>query len=278
MPDDHRVLLLGGASVGKTTLLTQLYGRLQGGDGQLRMRRAPASLAPIQAALRRLEQGLMVEHTPHTTNVEQILHATTIAGEAVDVVLPDYAGETLADVVQRRHAPSAWQRRVRDADHLILLLRLSQHSAPPDIISRPVANIQTDGAPGMAASSALGPSLDLWTVELLQIILHIRRSNGDGPRSLPRLTIVLSCWDELRLPDRTVPAQVVKERVPMVADFCIAHWGRCATTIGLSAQGQNLRKDEEETKFVDLGPQEMGWLVLPDGDHDTDLTRLLTDL
>lgn len=278
MSDIDGVVLLGNAATGKTTLLTQLHGRLQAGDGQLGMRSAPESLAPIQAAMQRLEQGLAVEHTPRSTNVEQVLHAVTDAGRPVDVVLPDYAGEVLAEIVASRRISPAWRGRVRSARCWVLLLRLSQHPALPDVLDRPVADIRTDTAPEQGIPDTSVLPLDLWTVELLQILLHTLRADK-GLGDLPHLTVALSCWDELLLPDGTVPSQVLAERVPLVAGFCVANWAESAlTVVGLSAQGQTLHRDDEAVNFVDSGPQRMGWLVTPDGDRDGDLTRLLADL
>lgn len=278
MTDADGFLLLGNADVGKTTLLTQIHGRLQAGTGRLSMRSAPESLAPIQAALRRLEQGLAIEHTPHTTNVEQILHAIDDIGHPIDIVLPDYAGETLADVVASRRIPAAWRERVCTTGRWILLLRLSQHPPLPDVLNRPVANTETDGTPERTAQESLELPLDLWSVELLQILMHARRASHSR-RSFPRLTLVLSCWDELNIPHGTAPSQVLTERAPLVADYCAAHWAAAMLSIvGLSAQGRALHKDQEATDFVDSGPQQMGWLVTPEGEHDGDLTRLLTDL
>jgi hypothetical protein len=276
--DPGEILLLGNAGAGKTTLLTQLYGRLQAGSGQLRMRSAPASIAPIRAAMQRLEQGLPVEHTPNTTNVEQVLHAFDGAGRPVDIVLPDYAGESLTDVVTSRRVPPLWQQRIRRTEHWVLLLRLAQHSSLPDVISRPVANPQSDGAAVHPDGGAALP-LDLWAVELLQILLHTRRTDPIR-RPPPRLTVALSCWDELgKSGTAGTPDQQLRKRTALVADFVVAHWtGRPPAVVGLSAQGQALSKDDEAANFVDQGPQQMGWLVLPDGTRDPDLTRLLTDL
>jgi hypothetical protein len=266
--------LLGNTAAGKTTLLTQLHGRLQAGDGVLRARSAPESIAPIQAALQRLEQGLAVEHTPGTTDVEQVLHAVTSTGHSIDVVLPDYAGEALADIVVTRRISSTWQSRIRGAEHWILLLRLSQQPRLPNVLERPVANGRAD-----TALAGLGPlpdrlPLDLWTVELLQILLHTRYTHDHvGP--LPHLTVALSCWDELTY-SAGIPSRILQEQLSPVAGFCAAHWPESRlTVVGLSAQGRSLHKDEETEDFVNFGPQQKGWLVTPEGERNGDLTRLL---
>lgn len=278
MADTDSVLLLGKAAAGKTTLLAQLHGRLQAGEGQLRMLRAPASLKPIQDALERLEQGVAVEHTPQSANFVQVLHAVDQAGHPVDMSLPDYAGETLADVVTRRRIPSVWRERIHSTRHWILLLRLSQQPELPDVVSRPIAAAQVSTGPKQATPSAPELPLDLWTVELLQILLYVRRADG-APQPLPRLTIAISCWDELNLPDGAMPARILEDRAPLVSSFCAAHWPPSALCVaGLSAQGQSLHKDEETPAFVDSGPQQLGWLVAPDGARDPDLTRLLAGL
>src|ERR1700722_3650163 len=191
MADPGSVLLLGNADAGKTTLITQLHGRLHAGEGRLPMLRAPSSLKPIQAALERLEQGLAVEHTPQSTNVEQVLHAVDAEGGAIDLRLPDYAGESLADVVTRRQVPPLWRERLRSAARWVLLLRLSQQPELPDVYHRPVAAAVSAAAPGGSGNPQL--QLDLWAVEFVQILLFIVRS-GIEPGPPPPLTIALSCW------------------------------------------------------------------------------------
>jgi hypothetical protein len=274
MADAGSVLLLGNADSGKTTLITQLYLRLQAGEGRLRMLRAPSSLKPILASSERLAQGLAVEHTPQFTNVEQVLHAVDADGVAIDMRLPDYPGESLADVVTRRQVPPLWRERLRSAARWILLLRLSQQPELPDVYHRPVAAARS--APPAQDSGASQPlQLDLWAVELLQMLLFVMRS-GDEPLPPPPLTIALNCWDELTLAPGSTPASVLSERAPLVGSFCAAQWTAELTVIGLSPQGQTLHRDKEAAAFIDLGPQRMGWLVTADGSRDPDLTRLLT--
>jgi len=44
--------------------------------------------------------------------------------------------------------------------------------------------------------------------------------------------------------------------------------------LGLSAQGQPLDEKRPAEEYLNNGPERMGWLVLPDGERDRDLTRL----
>jgi len=47
---------------------------------------------------------------------------------------------------------------------------------------------------------------------------------------------------------------------------------------GLSAQGQSLSKDEIDDDYIDEGPENKGYLILPNGEKCKDITRLIADL
>ena len=270
-----RILLLGTSGTGKTTLMAQLLGRVQAGTGQLRARGMPESLAAVRHALERLEQGRAVAHTASGTDVMLSLPASTLDGAAVDLLLPDYAGEALKAIVEGRSVRARWTELTRQAGQWLLMIRPSLHPEIRDMLTRP--NGELLAAPSVAPAAApshLPP--DMLMVELLQILLFARGPSSEPAVRTPRLTVVLSCWDELGPEVDTSPATILAHRMPLLHSYCQATWHSTAyQVVGLSAQGRELHNDEPAEEYLDHGPQQMGWIVSSDGRRDPDLTRLI---
>ena len=265
-----RTLVLGGFGTGKTTLLVQLFGRMQSADNRLRVVSAPASLTPVRDGLASLAQGRPVSHTPSGVEVTQELIAETSDGARIEISIPDYAGETLDAVVEDRRVPEWWRARCAESSRWLLLVRVERMEEIPDFVS------DDSQLPGPSEDSTTQLPLDMRLVELLQILSHERQRLA-AVRVRPSLTVVLSCWDEITAgsPDR-VPAQVLAERMPLLSAFLETNWVSAASAVfGLSAQGRALDDRAPDTEFVDRGPERMGYLIRPDGSQTDDLTELL---
>jgi hypothetical protein len=144
------------------------------------------------------------------------------------------------------------------------------------VVTRPVGELGPTTFRSDSAVTATELPIDLWAVELLQILLYARGRRRLTGLTAPLLTIVLSCWDELGLPEGADPNDVLGAQLPMVGVFCGSIWAPSAVrVVGLSAQGQELGDDVPAENYLDNGPQAMGWLVLPGGDRDPDLTKLI---
>ncbi|WP_194822197.1 hypothetical protein [Micromonospora sp. S-DT3-3-22] len=272
--DARRVLVLGGPAAGKTTFLVQLHGRLSAGEGKLRARAAPASLTAIEEGFRRLQQGLAVAHTPQGTDTSLSLAAVDLDDRPIDVTVPDYAGEDLRRLVDERRIQDRWHSQAASGDQWLLVIRLARHPDLPDVLTRPIGELaRASLAPEDGDPHAL--PVDMWAVELLQALLHTRRLNSGQPRPLPRLTLVLSCWDELGAPSGTLPANIARERLSLLNSYCRATWKGLFDVVGLSSQGQPLDEAEPAADYLDAGPQQMGWIITSAGERDGDLTLLV---
>ena len=254
------VLMLGGANTGKSTFLVQLYGRMAARMGQLVSRSAPADLKPISDGLQRLASGVPLEHTRTSADhMMQHLPAVTLDGRSVDFNIPEYAGETLDDLVRSHHIPEYWLPLIAESDQWLLFVRLEQFGQLPELLSRPIKEPEA-----MLSSAALSPHeeaavagesihsaaasdgntelpLDMRLVELLQMLLHVRGARPRGEVSKPFLSVLLSCWDELGLTDQSSPASAAEERIPLLYSYVRSAWREDAVEfLGLSSQGRSL--------------------------------------
>lgn len=271
---DH-ILVLGGPSSGKSTFLMQLYGRAASGECRLTIRSAPTSLSAVSDGWKRLQQGLPPAHTPHGTDTVLTLEMVDQDNRHVDITIPDYAGEDLQRMGDARRVSERWQALASTSDHWVVMVRLSQYPDIPDLISKPIGELASaDHVINDAGAHAL--PLDLLTVEVLQVLQHARLVAAVPPRRPLRLTLALSCWDELNLPDSTKPADIAYQRLALLDSYCRARWASSDyRVVGLSSQGRTLSDDEPAEEFIDFGPQTMGWLIDDTGARDPDLTKLL---
>ena len=282
--------MLGGANTGKSTFLVQLYGRMAARKGQLVSRSAPADLKPISDGLQRLASGIPLEHTRTSADhLMQHLPAATRDGRPVDFNIPEYAGETLEDLVKSHRIPEYWRPSIKKSDQWLLFVRLEQFGQLPELLSRPVnepeANLSpheeaalADASTHSAAASADDTELplDMRLVELLQMLLHVRGARPRGEVSKPFLSVLLSCWDELSLADQSSPASVAEERIPLLYSYVRSAWREDALEfLGLSSQGRRLTTGTPDEDFVDAGPERHGYVVTRTGDRDQDLTRIV---
>lgn len=270
-----QVLVLGGPSAGKSTFLMQLFGRVASGECSLSLRAAPDSLTAINDGWKRLQQGLPTTHTPHGTDSVQTLPAADLRGRHLDVRVPEYAGEDLRRVWDAHRLSERWATLARESDHWVVLIRLSQHPDIPDLISRPVGEIATVAAAPSDGETGEALPIDMLIVELLQILQHARVQADISDERQPRLTLALSCWDELGLDGQVRPGVVASERLALLDSFCRAVWGSRYRVLGLSSQGRALTEKKPADEFIDFGPQKMGWIIDEDGSRNPDLTMLL---
>ncbi|MGB3827614.1 MAG: hypothetical protein WA962_02455, partial [Ornithinimicrobium sp.] len=270
------MLIFGGANTGKTVYVIQLYGRLADENARLKLRYQPDDLSLIVAGFDRLSNGLPPEHTTTGANADVTLPVTGPDGRAFDIVYPDYAGEQVDDMVNKRQVTAEWRSRVLAAPTWLVFLRLDRIHDPKDVVTSPPASDAPAANGGPSTPSALGDQAE--TVEALQLLLHVAGVGSIEPVRRPVLAVVLSCWDELSIPEGTPPQSVLKERFPLVEAFIRSNWHPFHTIVyGLSAQGKPLQPDAPDDEFIDQGPESMGYVVCPDGSHDADLTLLLHD-
>lgn len=270
------IVLLGGPNSGKTHYFGQLYGRLRRHAGQLQLRNelgTPTDLSALKEVLHCLENGHAASHTPTGTWAEVLLPLVDAQGSEMNLRWPDYGGEQLETVFKDREVPEAWRDRLSSSNGWVLLIRLHTETAYPDALAelgeRAKHNNGSVARPGVWDANAR------W-VELLQILLHVAGLGTVARLRSPRLTVLLSCYDELETSE-ALPSNVLATHLPLVSAFIHSLWADEAISIwGLSSLGCALDKNSENDKFIDEGPEHQGWVIAPNGgEPDADLTQPL---
>lgn len=275
MTAQHTILLVGESNVGKTHYGAQFLKRLMVKACALRMSGAPSNLEAFTTALSCLTEGKSTDHTPANTYVESVWPITDEAGRCAELVWPDYGGEQVRNLVTQRRIPAAWRERVLAAADWVLLIRLHSLRSEDDLFSRPLQSFAAVESQGETANEL---SDQARTVELLQMLLYLAQFHLDRPLSKPRLTILLSCWDELETTE--LPADLLASRLPMLWSFVRSNW-TSPTVMGLSALERALSQTDADQEYAIRGPEEFGYVVLPNGVKSSDITvpiqRLMID-
>lgn len=267
MTAQHTILLVGESNVGKTHYGAQFLKRLMVKACALKMSGAPTNLEAFTTALSCLTEGRTTDHTPANTYVESVWPITDEAGRCAELVWPDYGGEQVRNLVTHRRIPAAWRERVLEATDWVLLIRLHSLRSEDDLFSRPLQSFAA--AEPQEDAAAYEPSDQARTVELLQMLLYLAQFQLDRPLRKPRLTILLSCWDELETTE--LPADLLASRLPMLWSFVRSNW-TSPTVIGLSALERSLNQTDADLDYATRGPEEFGYVVLPDGVKNADIT------
>lgn len=263
--DGSTILVIGESSVGKTHYGAQLLKRLMAGGGQLSMHGAATNLAPFEAAMGRLNEGFAADHTATSTYVESVWPIVNKQGRKADLVWPDYGGEQVKLMSATRRVPAAWRARIVSSPGWLFLVRLNQLRATDDVFSRRLADLRSEEREG----SEIQLSDQTRLIELLQMLVYLRGVASSKRLVRPRLSVLLTCWDELATDKR--PASVLRERLPMLSDFIYSTWAD-PDILGLSALGRSLKAGEPDEEYVAQGPEQFGFVVLPDGQKSNDLT------
>ena len=266
MSDQHSILLIGESNVGKTHYGAQFLKRLMVESCALKRNGAATNLEAFTTALSSLADGKATDHTPASTYVESVWPIRDDAGRHAELVWPDYGGEQVRNLVTQRRIPAAWRERVLHAADWVVLLRLHSLRAEDDLFSR---HLQSFTAAETKEATEYEPSDQSRTIELLQMLLYLAQKNIDRRLKKPRLTVLLSCWDELQTSE--LPEKLLASTLPMLWSFIRSNW-TSPTVMGLSALEKALSKTESDQDYAIRGPEEFGFVILPDGKRDNDIT------
>ena len=268
---DKSILLIGESGVGKSHYGAQLLRRLMREDGRIRMCGAATNLQPFEAVMASLDAGLSADHTATSVYHESRWPIVDDQGRKADLIWPDYGGEQVKDIIDDRRLPRAWLTRIAESSAWLLMIRLQTTRAADDIFSRPLTSLK--GNSKEAREARLSDQARL--IELLQIFLYAQSTSGRRMSRLPRLVILLTCWDEMTYPG--TPIDVLHERLPMFGDFVASNWTDCSV-LGLSALARSLDRKKPDKDYITKGSEQFGYVVLEDAIQSPDLTLPIQEL
>ena len=262
---DKSILLIGESGVGKSHYGGQLLKRLMQEDGRIRMDGAATNLEPFEAAMARLDAGVSADHTSTAVYHESRWPVIDEEGRKANLIWPDYGGEQIKNIIDKRRLPHAWLKRITQSLGWLLLIRLQGTRVEDDIFSRPLTSLEESSRePGEAPLSDQAR-----LIELLQMLVYAQSKSDSRRGRLPYLVVVLTCWDEMG--SRGKPVDILQERLPMFGEFVESNW-EDSSVLGLSALERALDKEVPDESYIGQGSERFGYVILEDGSRSTDLT------
>jgi hypothetical protein len=270
MGSANSVLLLGESDVGKTHYGAQLLLRLRAKQCELAFRETPTNVEAFDAAIKNLNKGKAAIHTASGVYVESHWKLVDKLKHHFDLIWPDYAGEQLTHITTRRYVTPEWKERIRVSSGWILMLRLEKLLVPQDTFVKPLAHIASSSSP----KTLQRVSDQARMIELIQTLLFTRSVGTLQHISKPRITILLSCFDELKdVRPGEKPENVFARRLPLLHSFITSNWMPESKSIfGLSALEKHLSDKEADSGYIDRGPTSFGFVIDPRGKRNRDIT------
>ena len=270
---ENNVLIIGGPNAGKTHFGGQLYGRLNNRQFRYKIdpQNRPSDLTIFRDVLDKLAEGKRADHTETSSNRTIELKIYDENNNKIIFALPDYGGEQIKSIIEHRRINEIWKEYLEISNSWMLFIRLDEVEPIEDIINRGIPSPEEiqrrkDDTPPIKVSAAAH------FVELVQMFLHVKRVPTFHQVKHPNLTIVLSCWDILNLPEKTLPVDILKQRLPLFYNYLRNTWSEDSLSImGLSSTEKTLT-DEADEDYIEKTPINFGYIITPDGENEKDLT------
>jgi hypothetical protein len=276
--NEKSILIIGDAGTGKTHYGVQLMLRLEEHACAARYFRSPENVEPFREAMKLVSAGRSANHTTGENTRSVVLPVEFSGGQCTTIEWPEYAGERLSHLVRQRHAGKSWAEAAGKSDAWLLFVRHDKFGVGRDMLNRPVNEwMESRRRSGQEAIEWL-PQVQV--IEMLQMLLYLRRASRREPLAHPRLAIALSLYDTVPKPAQfPQPGDALRALTPLLASFIETNWEPSSYfAIGLSALGRSLAPDTVDEDFVDRGPTQNGWVIKPDGTTEHDLTWPLVQL
>jgi len=274
--DKNNALIIGGPNVGKTHFGGQLYGRLQEREGTYKIVSTPDDMKLFEEVLQALAEGKSAGRTQSAVHADLVLEIEERgSGKQVFFSFPDYGGEQINEMIETRRVNKIWGNKIQSSAHWLLFIRLDEISKTEDIATKkPDPEILQKRNEG---TNLLKLSAAAFFIELLQMLLYAKGIGTHHRTPIPRLLIILSCWDNITgITSGTQPYSLLEARLPMLYQFIESTWeGDAFSVLGLSSIGQNLSNSQPDMSFIDKGHEAQGYIVTPEGKQDKDLTLII---
>lgn len=277
------ILLLGKPHSSKTVFLSQLYTRLTKNKSKLKLYKPAEDFSFIAEARASLAAGKEPDTTPAEKSVKFYL-PIQVGQEQVDLKCPEYGGEQILEIVESREINTDWKTSINESNHWILFVRLNNINKSLDLsdvtYSEDIASNASENhlleSNQLLTSQLYTISDQSFLIELLQIILHAKGTDYLIKNRDVKLSIVLTCWDEMGIGANATPYKVLKEKLPLLLSFAESNWAsESFKVLGLSAQEFSLETKENQEKYEYEGPENFGFIICEDGTKSNDITELI---
>lgn len=271
--NNNNILIIGGPNSGKTHFGGQLYLRFRCDECNYKISTPPEDLTIFQEVVDCLSDGRSATHTNVDSHKNLFLEVVDPNGYVTSISFPDYGGEQIKQIVSSRQINELWRNQIQGSNNWMFFIRLDEVAEIEDIVNRPLPeSVSTKSNAG----TALKISDNAFFIELLQMLLFAKQVSFKQNITIPKLMVVLSCWDILKLDEERTPVEVLKSKLPLFYEFISNLWDeRNLDIVGLSSTGKTLSDKKPDDEYLNNSPEDFGYVILPNGKKEKDLTVLI---
>ncbi len=269
---ENTILLIGGSDAGKTHFGGQLYGRLSARTEHYKILSSPDDISIFEEVLDKLNQGKSAGHTPVSEHRTVALEIEDKQGKKSIFSFPDYGGEQIKTIVNARRLNKIWKDQIDKSTSWMVFIRPDKLNPIEDLVNRALP--ATEILNKRKEKGGFHFSDSAFYVELLQMFLYAKGLGDSEGTVVPRLTIVLSCWDLLSLNEKKqLPKDILKGKLPELYSYIVSQWKpHSYSIIGLSSLSKTLSPTDSDQEFINQGPESFGYIIDQEGAEQKDLT------
>jgi hypothetical protein len=273
MTNASSILIVGKPKSSKTTFLAQFVTIARKDKSTLRFWKTPENIQPIQDAITRLRKGDEAQSTS-ADSTSAIKLPVSIDQHQFELNCPDYGGEQVNYILDQREMDAKWKELVESSDSWIVFIRPQSLPATFDLSNKSAQEMRQE------IDLNNGPEFKISEqssyIELLQFMCSVKKSSFQRKLIRPKLTIALTCWDELTL--ETTPGEYIQDHLPLLNQFIRTNWVKESIKVmGVSAQGFELNEQNKEL-YLDDGPEKFPFIVRESSrEKINDLTLLIAE-
>lgn len=273
----NAILVIGKPNSGKSGFFGQLYTRLELADNSFaKLIKTPDSLSALTKITERYAEGRALEHTASNT-FEKIDLPIKVGDQKIELKYPDYGGEQIEHIVESRRLNDKWHSSIQESDTWMLFIRMNDLNRTYDPIQKFTEAVQSGQQKEKKdIDKSKLPSDQAFYIELIQMLLYYKEIGFTQKIDIPKLIVVLSCWDELENGQKSKPEDLIQKELPLFHFFLRENWHpNSFSVLGLSSQGKSLDKDKADADYI---YEEEGYLIKSNGEKTKDLTLILHTL
>lgn len=274
MDEKKSILIIGKPGSAKTTFLAQFVIIARKAKSAVKFWKTPENIQPIENAIKKLRAGEETGSTPADHNLTIAL-PITVKGIDIEMVCPDYGGEQINAILNLREIDSHWSELITRSSSWVVFIRPQNLEQTFDLSNKSyqgdTSDIKNTKTPQFKVSDQSG------IIELIQMMLFAKKIGYQKAIKSPRLTIALTCWDEVK--DEISPKAFLEKSLPLLNQFLTTNWSTGDFQImGVSAQGFKLNIQENRDKYLDDGPEKFAYIVKGNSlEKVSDLTLLIEE-
>jgi len=249
----RKQVMMGMMGAGKSTYIAALYHVVESSEVPDSLQLALLADDRQYLVDKRNEWLGCVEFDRTKLGKEQVLTLMLkdpASGNIVELVLPDFSGETFRDQWEHRRSTELFDELARESEGVLFFIhpetvtdgvRINKVKEIASILEDGESSENEEPAEAKNASVEWEPSFAPTQVKLVEVLQFLLRDPHIYP--VKKVAVIVSAWDLVKTSYKG-PNEWVSKRLPLLSQFLVANSDRVVyKSFGISAQGGALGED-----------------------------------